>query len=67
MALYKVYLTGHFSNEFDVEFEPDEDGFIDEFDGVSVIFDPLFVNVLMVASSPGMPATTMSPLFAVDC
>lgn len=32
MALYKVYLTGHFSNEFDVEFEPDEDGNIDEFE-----------------------------------
>lgn len=32
MALYKVYLTGHFSNELDVEIEPDEDGFLDEYE-----------------------------------
>jgi hypothetical protein len=30
MALFKVSLTGHFSNEIDVEFEPDEYGMIDE-------------------------------------
>lgn len=32
MALFKVSLTGHFSNELDVEFEPDEDGMIDEYE-----------------------------------
>ena len=42
-------------------------GFIEELDGVSVMVLPLFENVLMVASSPGIPATTMSPLSAVVC
>lgn len=32
MALYKVYLTGNFSNEIDVEMEPDEDGMIDDYE-----------------------------------
>ena len=40
-------------------------GFIDELAGTSDTLPPLRVYVLTVASSPGMPATTMSPLSAV--
>ena len=32
MALYKVSLTGYFSDEIDVEIETDEDGFVDDFE-----------------------------------
>ena len=32
MALYKVSLTAYFSNEVDVEIEPDEDGFVDDYE-----------------------------------
>jgi hypothetical protein len=30
MAIYKVCLTGYFSNELDVEFESDENGIVDD-------------------------------------
>jgi uncharacterized membrane protein len=32
MATYKVYLTGNFCREIDVEIEPDEDGFLDDYE-----------------------------------
>jgi len=42
-------------------------GFILAFDGTSTILLPSRLNVFTVASSPGIPATTTSPLRATFC